>query len=79
MHDDFYEAGESTTDLSMGIICGGILEGAAIFWQKKYEPLISIIRLEDDWAIAIKVAHKRKSTFIILNVYTPYKSYQNEN
>ena len=49
--------------------------GAAIFWQKKYEPLISIIRLEDDWAIAIK----RKSTFIILHVYNPYKSYQNEN
>lgn len=77
VHDDFYGAGESTTDLSLGIR-GRIPGGVAIFWCKKYDSLISVIRLELDWAIATKVVHE-KSTFIILNVYTPYESYQNEN
>ena len=67
MHDDFYGSGESMTYLSMGIMCGRIPGGVAIFWRKKYDSLISVIRLEVDWAIAIKVAHE-KSTFIILNV-----------
>lgn len=37
-----------------------------------------MIRLEVDWAIAIKVAHD-KNVFTILNVYTPYECNQNEN
>ena len=78
VHNDFYGVGESTTDLSMGILRGRIPGGVAILWHKKYDPLISVIRLEVDWAIAVKVAHER-NTFIILNVYTPYESYQNEN
>ena len=48
------------------------------FWWKKYDPLISVICLEVDWARAIKVGHE-EGTFIILDIYTPYESCQNEN
>ena len=49
-----------------------------IFWHKKYDPLISVIRLEVDWCIAIKVEHNT-NVFVILNVYTPYECSQNED
>lgn len=63
----------------LGIVCGRIHRGVAILWRKKYDSLVSVIWLEVDWAIAIKVAHQ-KSNFIVLNVYTPYENpYQNEN
>ena len=67
VNDNFHGAGESTTDLSMGILRGRIPGGVAIFWHKKYDPLISVIRLEVDWAIAIKLEHDGKA-FIILTV-----------
>lgn len=56
INDDFHEVGESTTDLSMGILRGRILGGVAILWHKKYDPLISVIRLGVDWCVA-KVEH----------------------
>lgn len=59
-----WNVGESTTDLSMGIIQGRIPGGVAIFWQKKYHLLISVIRLEVDFAIAIKVGHD-KNAFLL--------------
>lgn len=43
VHDDFCGAGESTTDLSMGIVCGRIHGGVAILWRKKYDLLVSVI------------------------------------
>lgn len=46
VHEDFYGAGESTTDLSMGLIRFRIPGGMTIFWKKKYDSLISVIRLE---------------------------------
>ncbi len=55
--NDFYGVGESTTDLSMGILRGTIPGVVAVFWHKKYEPLISVIRLDVDWCIGIKVEH----------------------
>lgn len=33
VHEDFYGVGESTTDLSMGLIRGRIPGGVVIFWQ----------------------------------------------
>ena len=78
VHNDFYGAGESTTDLSLGLVRGRISGGVAIFWQKKYDPVITVIRLDVDWAIAIKVSFE-KNDFIILNVYTPFECHKNEN
>ena len=75
VNSDFHGAGESTTDLSTVILRGRIPGGVAILWHKKYDPLISVIRLEVDWGIAIKVVHNGKA--FILNVYTPYECYKN--
>ncbi len=64
--------GESTTDLSLGIVHGRIPGGVAILWHKKYDSLISVLRLEVDWCIAIKVEHNN-NVFVMFNVYTPYE------
>lgn len=77
LNDDFHGVGESTTDLSMGIVRGRISGGVAIMWHKRYDPNISVIRLNVDWCIAIKVLCGN-TVFIILNVYTPYECYDNE-
>ena len=77
VHNDFHGAGESTTDLSAGIVRGRIPGGVAILWRKNYDPLISVISLEVDWCVAIKVVHNM-NVFIILNVYTPYDCHKNE-
>ena len=78
VNSNFHGAGESTTDLSLGLVQGRIPGGVAILWHKKYDPLISVIRLGVDWCIAIKVACNNK-VFIIINVYTPYESHNNED
>ena len=67
VNSNFHGAGESTTDLSLGLVQGRIPGGVAILWHKKYDPLISVIRLGVDWCIAIKVACNNK-VFIIINV-----------
>ncbi len=46
--------------------------GVAILWHKKYDSLISVLRLEVDWCIAIKVEHNN-NVFVMFNVYTPYE------
>lgn len=74
---DFHGAGESTTDLSLGIVQGRIPGGVAIMWHKKYDRVISVIRLKVNWCIGIKVTINN-NVFIVLNVYTPYESPDNE-
>lgn len=78
VNKNFHGAGESTTDLSSGLVRGRIPGGVAILWHKKYDPMISVIRVEVDWGIAIKVVHNDK-VFLILNVYTPYECYNNKD
>jgi len=51
VNDDFHGAGESTTDLNTRILCGSISGGVAIFWLKKFDPLVTVIRLDVDWCI----------------------------
>ncbi len=51
---------------------GRIPGGVAILWHKKYDSLISVLRLEVDWCIAIKVEHNN-NVFVMFNVYTPYE------
>lgn len=78
VNDYFYGVGESTTDLSLGIVRGRIPRGVVILWHKKYDSLISVLRLEVDWCIVIKVEHN-KNVFVMFNVYTPYECCQNED
>ncbi len=77
-HDNFHGAGESMTDLTLGIVRGRIAGGVAILWHKKLNPFINVIRTEVDWCIAVQVDINNK-VFIILNVYMPYECQQNEN
>ena len=76
--DNFHGAGESTTDLSMGIVRGRIAGGVAVLWHKKLDTVISVIRLEVDWCIAVQFKSNNRE-FIVLNVYTPYECKDNED
>lgn len=69
LNDNFHGAGESTTDLSLGIVRGRIAGGVAILWHKKLDAVINVIRLEVDWCIAVQIKMNNKE-FSILNVYT---------
>ena len=78
VHDDFHGAGESTTDLSQGIIRGRIPGGVAILWHKRLDSVVNVVRLETDWCIGVQVRMNNKE-FIILNVYTPYEASHNDD
>ena len=78
VHDDFHGAGESTTDLSTKIVRGRIPGGVAILWNKKYDSLVNVVRMDVDWAIGIEFNCSDKR-FIILNVYMPYECTLNED
>ena len=43
-HDNFHGAGESTTDLTMGIVRGRIAGGVAILWNRKLDSVIKVIK-----------------------------------
>ena len=46
--------------------------------HKELDSLVTVIRLDVDWCIGLKVVHD-KNVFIILNVYTPYECHKNED
>ena len=75
-NDNFHGAGESTADLTMGIVRGRIAGGVAILWHKKLDFVINIIRTQADRCIAVHLKLSNKE-LIILNVYTPYECPQN--
>ena len=77
-NDTFHGAGESTTDLSMGIVRGRIAGGVAVLWHNKLDTVISVIKLEVDWCIAVHYKSNNRE-FIVLNVYTPYECKENED
>lgn len=71
--------GESTIDLSTEIVCGRIPGGVAVlcFMHKKFDQLFNVVRLDVDCAIVLSSVVVGKK-IIILNIYTPYESSQNE-
>lgn len=77
-NDSFHRAGESMTDLTMGVVRGRIAGGVAILWHKKLDSVMNVIRFELDWCIAVQLKINNKE-LIILNVYTPYECQQNED
>lgn len=78
LHSNFHGAGESTTDLSAKVVRGRIPGGVATLWNKKYDQLVSVIRLGVDWAIGIELCCNDRK-IIILNVYMPYECIFNED
>lgn len=77
LNENFLGVGESTTDLSKAIVRGRIPGGVAVLWDKKLDAVIKPIRLDVDWCIGIQYTYKCNN-FVILNVYTPYESSENE-
>lgn len=61
----------------MGIVRGRIAGGVAILWHKKLDNIIKVLGLKADWCIADQICVNNKD-FVILNIYTPYESHQNE-
>ena len=45
-NDKFHGAGESTTDLSMGIVRGRIAGGVAVPWHNNFDTVNNVIRLD---------------------------------
>ena len=78
IHKDFHGAGESTTDLIMKIVKGRIAGGVAILWNRRYDPMVKVSRLNVDWAIGLEVYSNGKR-ITILNIYTPCESYEAED
>lgn len=76
LHPNFHGAGESTTDLRDKMFRGRIPGGVAILWNCKLDPVVTVVRLNVDWAIAIEFKCNGR-TFIILNIYTPFEPYDN--
>ena len=72
LHPDFHGADESTTDLSTTIVRGRIARGVAILWNTKYDSMV--LHLNVDWAIGLEF-NCNGNNFIILNIYTPFESY----
>ena len=62
----------------MGVVRGRIPGGVAILWHKKLDSAIKVIRLDTDWCIAVQLTIGNKG-IIILNIYTPFESHQNED
>ena len=75
---NFHGIGESTVDNRDQIRHGHAPGGVAILWNTKIEHVIKEVRLNVDWAIAIEINIDSKK-IVIINVYTPYESYDNEN
>ena len=78
LNDNFHGAGESTVDLTMNIVRGRIAGGVAILWHKKLDSVLSVVRTDVDWCIAVQLKMGSKC-ITILNVYTPYECSQNED
>lgn len=78
IHKNFHGAREYTSDLSTKLINGRIAGGVAILWNRKYDPMVKVIRLECDRATGINI-HFYGKKISFLSVYTPYESYEYED
>lgn len=73
----FHGIGEASRDKQDGLIMGHPPGGVAIFWNIKYEEYISELKFDLDWVVGIQVEFENRK-FVILNVYMPHQSPENE-
>ena len=78
INPDYHGIGESTTDTHDRMIQGRISGGVAILWNIKHESQISELRLEKDWAVGIVIQYEDRKV-VIINVYMPYESRENDD
>ena len=78
LHDDFVGVGAAKVNECDGIIQGRCSGGVAIMWRANLCKYIKAINLNVNWCNAIEV-NMEKIKFLILNVYMPYQSRDNED
>ena len=78
LHDDFVGIGAAKVDESECIMQGRYSGGVALMWRANLCKYIKHIDLNVNWCTAIEVTMKTNK-FIILNVYLPYQSRENED
>lgn len=62
---NFHGAGESTIDLSSGIIRGRMPGGVAILWNKRLDLFINVLRLDVDWCIGVQFSHNGSLLYLM--------------
>ena len=78
LHNDFVGIGTAKVDECDGIMQGKYSGGVAIMWKSSLCKYIKHIDLNVDWCTAIEV-NMENTKFVILNVYLPYQSRENED
>ena len=78
LHDNFVGIGAAKLDESQGIIQGRFSGGVAIMWRSELTKYIKVIELNVTRCTAIEVT-MGETKFIIINVYLPYQSHENED
>ena len=78
LHNDFVGIGAAKIDESEGIMQGRYSGGVAILWRTRLCKYIKPMDLNVGWCTGIEVTMET-SKFVILNVYLPYQSRENED
>ena len=77
IHPNFHGVGEATVSENDSLQRRHPPGGVAILWHTAVENNVVPLHLNVDWAVGIEVTMQSKR-FIIINVYLPYESVDNE-
>ena len=78
LHTDFHGSGVATVDYRDGLRRGHNPGGVAIMWRKRFDSCVEVLNFDTDWLTGIKLSQNNK-TYVILCVYMPYESVDNED
>ena len=78
LHNDFVGIGAAKVDECHGVMQGKYSGGVAIMWRTSLCKYIKHLDLNVDWCTGIEVSMEN-SKFVLLNVYMPYQSQENED
>ena len=77
LHNDFVGIGAAKVDECNGIMQGRYSGGVAIMWKSSLCKYIKHIDFNVSWCTGIEV-NMENTKFVILNIYLPYQSLENE-
>lgn len=78
LHENYHGFGVATRDLRDGLLVGRVPGGVAFMWKKSLDSCTKPLVFNHNWCIGLDVSINGKS-FILLNVYLPYQSTENED
>ena len=78
LHTDFHGSGVAIVDYRDGLRRGHNPGGVAIMWRKRFDSCVEVLNFDTDWLTGIKLSQNNKS-YVILCVYMPYESADNED